>query len=153
LLLPWRTCRNWLPSVSTNGGLNRLPDIILTTFFSTDVMAGVLIQVPSTTPNACSTTCGDEITCDASSPTSCTYTNSGKTFVAHCKVDFYGNDFAVAQSPDFTTCVQDCADSDRCLAVSFTGGNCYLKDAISQGEYSPAVTGMSNKFSLLFAEN
>jgi hypothetical protein len=116
-------------------------------------MAGVMIQVPTAIPNACSTTCGTEITCDASSPTSCTYTSSGKTFVARCQVDFYGNDFDVVQSPDFTTCVQACADSDRCLAVSFTGGNCYLKNAISQDEYSLPVVGMSNKFNLLFTEN
>jgi hypothetical protein len=116
-------------------------------------MAGVMVQVPSATPMECDTTCGTEITYGAASTNSCTYTSTGTTFVARCNMDFYGNDFQVVQSLDFTGCVQACADINRCLAVSFTGGNCYLKDAVSQGEYSPVVMGMLNKSKSLFTNN
>jgi hypothetical protein len=87
----------------------------------------LLAQSPSTEVAACSITCGNSITFSAGSPTSCTYTTDGKTSVARFQMDFYGFDIDVIQISDLTSCVQACANTSRCMVVSFYSQNCYLK--------------------------
>jgi hypothetical protein len=56
---------------------------------SANAVAGLLAQIHSTEPAACSTTCGISITFGAGFLTSCIYTTNGKTFIARSQMDFH----------------------------------------------------------------
>jgi hypothetical protein len=109
-----------------------------------DAVGGVMTKEPSITPLVGTNSCGDNIDCAAASTDGCAFTSNGKIYIAHCEMDFYGNDFAVTQTNEFTACVTYCANTGGCQGVSWVSGTCYLKSCIAQGSYNPAVKGMSS---------
>jgi hypothetical protein len=120
---------------------------------SANAVAGLLAQIHSTEPAACSTTCGISITFGAGFLTSCIYTTNGKTFIARSQMDFHGFYIDVIQTSDLTRCVQTCANTSRCVVVSFSTQNCYLKWTVRQGGYNSNFAGMSNVSNLLLTND
>jgi hypothetical protein len=108
------------------------------------VVGGVMTKDPSIIPLVGTASCGVKIDCVAPSTDGCTFASNGKNYIAHCEMDFYGNDFEVLWTEDFTGCVAYCASTDGCQAVSWSNGMCYLKNCISQGSYNPGVKGRSS---------
>jgi hypothetical protein len=104
-----------------------------------------MTRPPSIAPLVGTNSCGDNIDCAAALTDGCVFTSNAKLYIAHCEMDFYGNDFDVTQTADFTGCVTFCASTDGCQGVSWVSGTCYLKSCIAQGSYNPAVKGMSSR--------
>jgi acetyl-CoA carboxylase beta subunit len=65
--------------------------------------------------------------------------NASATFVARCQMDFYGGDMGLTVTEDLTSCVDECAATEGCMAVSFSTGTCYMKSSIQQNVYSQWV--------------
>ncbi|KAL6154886.1 hypothetical protein ACJQWK_01333 [Exserohilum turcicum] len=96
----------------------------------TDVNAGVQIITatkPEPTPGASS--CGSSIDCP--NDDYCRYTTNGKAYIARCSYDYYGGDIAIGETPSLTECVTRCSIMPGCLAATWAGGMCYLKNGDS----------------------
>jgi hypothetical protein len=108
------------------------------------VVAGVMTKVPTTTPSPGSTSCGDDIDCDVAPTDGCIYSSNGKRFIARCNVDFYGGDSGITFTDNLSGCIQQCANTAGCQAVSWSTGTCYLKSTTLQGVWNQWVMGMSS---------
>jgi hypothetical protein len=109
-----------------------------------NVLGAVLTQNATTSEPPIGPSCGTVMDFDTESFDGCTFESNGKTFVGRDSMDFYGNDLSLASTADLTTCVQLCASTVNCKAVSWTSGNCYLKSAVGNAVFNTWVDGMFN---------
>jgi hypothetical protein len=71
----------------------------------------------------------------------CNYPTNGQSFEINCTTDFYGGDLKSIQTSTLAACVDACGAIDTCVAVSYVGQTCYLKDVLKGGVSNNDVTG------------
>jgi hypothetical protein len=86
--------------------------------------------------------CGATVDCSSRSTNSqCTYSANNKNFVVACNMDFYGGDQTFVRAANMTSCIQQCGTTAGCQAVSWSSGNCWLKNATNAGIFNTRVSG------------
>ncbi|EMD59497.1 hypothetical protein GGP41_004461 [Bipolaris sorokiniana] len=73
----------------------------------------------------------------------CTFSSNGADFKVSCATDFYGGDMGRVYAATVAECMKICASADGCVALSYVGTDCYLKNALNGGSTSAGVTGAS----------
>lgn len=124
----------------------RSPSAAFTHIHSSNVNAAT--QTKSATkasPTAGSTTCATTVTCPAND--GCKYVAANKkNFYTRCSFDFYGGDMAngISKQTTMKACVDKCAMTTGCVAVSYGSSTCYLKSILRPAVYSSNTNGMLN---------
>ncbi|EUC40266.1 hypothetical protein COCMIDRAFT_44479, partial [Bipolaris oryzae ATCC 44560] len=73
----------------------------------------------------------------------CTFSSNGADFKVSCATDFFGGDMGRVYAATVADCMKTCASADGCVALSYVGTDCYLKNALNAGSTSAGVTGAS----------
>jgi hypothetical protein len=141
ILLPPRRRWNGTPRVSKSQ-LLMFHGQHISQSYRNNVVGAFMTQNATTTNPAIGPSCGTTMDFDDESDDGCTFESNGKTFVGRDSTDYYGNDMSLAQTADLTTCVQQCASTVNCKAVSYASGNCYLKSAVGDALYNTNIDGM-----------
>ncbi|KAF3009848.1 hypothetical protein E8E13_010523 [Curvularia kusanoi] len=71
----------------------------------------------------------------------CDYSSNGVVLQVACSTDYYGGDLQLVQSATLQDCLQACAANSQCVALSYTGQNCYLKSSLESGQSNANVIG------------
>ncbi|KAF3043727.1 hypothetical protein E8E12_008859 [Didymella heteroderae] len=95
-----------------------------------------------TSPTAGSSTCAAGPTCPSGD--GCVYRANNRNFYTRCNFDFYGGDMpnGVSQQKTLKGCVDKCATTANCVAVSYGSGLCYMKSVLRPAVYSANVNGV-----------
>ncbi|KAF2709555.1 hypothetical protein K504DRAFT_491027 [Pleomassaria siparia CBS 279.74] len=108
--------------------------------------AAVSSLLPSSTPVG--PDCPVNPTCPAND--GCLWRDAtGLGWMTGCYTNLAGGDMVVAQTNDFTECVNACSVTPGCVGISYTSGFCYLKESQQPPVVNPVVaaawiTGSAN---------
>lgn len=107
-----------------------------------------LPATPTPTPETCDT---EAPLCPACNNTVLYSEDSENTvaFKVECGIDHAGGDMTGEDNQHvglrgtrrFRNCIEDCAETEGCVDVSFQGDTCYLKDTVGPTVYSSVVWG------------
>jgi hypothetical protein len=71
----------------------------------------------------------------------CNFLTNGQSFEINCATDFAGGDLKTIQASTLAECIDSCGGTNTCVAISYVGQNCYLKDVLEAGVPNNDVTG------------
>ena len=71
----------------------------------------------------------------------CSFLTNGQTFEINCATDFVGGDLRSVQASTLAECVDTCGATDTCVAISYVGQDCYLKDVLEPGVPNNDIIG------------
>ncbi|KAJ5020502.1 hypothetical protein J3E73DRAFT_435467 [Bipolaris maydis] len=84
-----------------------------------------------------SSICETEINCPHNDY--CRFNTNGQSYISRCNYDFNGGDIAIAQTKSLTECANLCSLLKGCVAATWVGGICYLKNDQYKVVYNPNV--------------
>jgi hypothetical protein len=63
----------------------------------------------------------------------CNYVTNNESFQVNCATDFYGGDLKNINTATLADCITACGTTDSCIAISYVGQTCYMKDVLKGG--------------------
>ncbi|USP79335.1 hypothetical protein yc1106_06609 [Curvularia clavata] len=73
----------------------------------------------------------------------CVNNISGVKFQIACGTDYYGGDLIRAETSTIGDCMQACAAAPLCVAASYVGNSCYMKQTLTGAQPNPNVVGIA----------